>query len=315
MKWWNTSSTKHLLRTLPPEDIKRPSLLKQNLAKTERFEVLFQDLGLILNLLQQGVEHTNRTDNRVVLVPSLTRFSQKQDHPLYLGFLNRSLVVGMSLHLACTITAKDPETHLMWSRYGLQETVGLTTKVFSALGMHEVVNVQTALDKRQMELKHSLLAVFAKSPLRFVQMYVDSPHVRLSPKHLHPVSCCIVLCGLQHHQSRQSLLRAAQEYVEHIRDCALKMVGQLAARVEYVTYIDQSCGILSVLRPEHFFNVPALDAFLSRTPVVVPFCDSSDCSLVDILNQSLEHISSTLMDHLVKSSGKGGFVPSWHSFQ
>lgn len=108
------------LQALTDDDLKRHSMMKQCLARTDKFEVLELDLPFVLTLLQRAIDHTNRTDEVLKLVPSITRFGQKQDFPLYLGFLKRDKVAGMTVHFACNIRAKNKNTHLMWSRYGLQ---------------------------------------------------------------------------------------------------------------------------------------------------------------------------------------------------
>lgn len=122
--------------------------------------------------------------------------------------------------------------------------------------MHEVVNVQTRVDKTQMDVKHPILQVLNKKPLLFIQLYVDSPHCRFNLRYLHPVSGSIVLCDLQHPHTKDSMLKVASDYIDRVRDVCLKMQGQLSSRLEYVTYIDKSAGIPTFLRAQDFLRHP-----------------------------------------------------------
>ena len=162
--------------------------------------------------------------------------------------LERQGIISLTLHLACQMRAKNKEPHILWSRYWLQELVGMST--FSVLGMHECVNIQTSLEGRPVELKRPLFEVLDKTPkVRYVQMYVDSPHYHVTHRYCHLVSGLISLCDLQHHKTRAAMQRAADEYIMHVEDTTLKMVGQLSCRMEYVAVFDDASGIPGQLTP------------------------------------------------------------------
>lgn len=170
--------------------------------------------------------------------------------------------------------------------------VGCTTKQFSALGMHEVANAQTFLEK-PLDLKQPLLKVH-RAPLRFLQLYVHLPHCHNMPKHHHLVTGCIVLCSLQHPQGKASLETQAIQHIQHVNDCSKKMFSQLSARLEAVIYLDEKFGIPSVLRPEDFINEVELESLLENYLLLLPFLDSQDCSLTNILKETLNLIGSEL---------------------
>lgn len=94
-------------------------------------------------------------------------------------------------------------------------------------------------------------------------MYISSPHCHFNLKFVHPVSGTIVVCELQHEATKLVMLNAANEYVEHIKDVCLKLLGQLYSRLEYVTSFHKLTGIPYIFRAENFFNVPALDRLFS----------------------------------------------------
>lgn len=73
------------LQKIGEEDTMRPTIQKQCLSNTSKFEVLFQDLKFVLGLLDQAIQAVNSNDDHIRLVPSVTRFGQKQDYPLYVG--------------------------------------------------------------------------------------------------------------------------------------------------------------------------------------------------------------------------------------
>lgn len=118
-------------------------MVKQCLSRTEKFYVIPQDLDFIMIFLQCAIEKANESDNCVIIVPTTTKVGQKQDHCLYLGFLKTEKIESMSLHMACSIIPMDPDIHLFWSQYGLHSLVDPSRNMYSVLGMHKTVNVET----------------------------------------------------------------------------------------------------------------------------------------------------------------------------
>lgn len=282
------------LWAMSDKDMKRPTMVKQCLSKTGNFHILQQDLQFVMTLVQRAIQNANDSDEYVTLVPTVTQFGQKQDSPLYLDFLRSEEIECLTLHVACSIIHRDPDVHLFWSRNGLQKLVGTSCNMYSILGMHEAVNVQTRLNKRSLDLHQPLLDVFARTPVRFVQLYVESPHHHFDAKHVHPISGLISLCNLQHHHVKSAMSRAADEYMERLQDLCIKMKGQFSLRLEYVTCLDHSWGIPQCLRAEDYINTPALENIFEMYPAVVPFMDSDDFKVVEVLKDILNYFVCTL---------------------
>lgn len=194
--------------------------------------------------------------------------------------------------------------------------VGLTSQIFSVLGMHEAINVQTPLDGRPLDLKYPILDILSKVGfVRFVQMYTTSPHCHFNAQVLHPVAGLIVLCNLQHQKTQEAMLHAANNHINHIQDMCLKMLRQLKFRLENETVFNDSTGIPLHYCAENYINTLALESLLSKYPVMLPFQTYSDKGLISILREVLEYISSTLSGLLHESANKGGFEPSWRAYQ
>ena len=187
--------------------------------------------------------------------------------------------------------------------------------MFTILGMHEAVNIQTKTDKRSLDVHKPLLDIVARTPLHFLQMYVDSPHCQLGRGFCHPISGCVAMCDLQHLQSKLALRNAAGKYLQSLQDCLLKMRGQTRLRLEYVTYIDRSWGIPHFLRPEDGINLPALEKLFETCPVVLPFVDTESCKIVSVIHDSLDFMVSGLTGLYLTHRGKGGFDAAWQAFQ
>ena len=80
---------------------------------------------------------------------------------------------------------------LMWSRAGIQDIVGERGVLHSCLSFRDCVCCQSNLDGKLMDISPNLRQI-VKQPdrLRFVQLYVDSPHRRPHTR-FNPVSGCI----------------------------------------------------------------------------------------------------------------------------
>lgn len=125
-------------------------------------------------------------------------------------------------------------------------------------------------------------------------MFVTSPHCHFPIQYLHPVTGLIVLCNLQHHVSRLSLERAANDYISHVQDIQLKMVGQLSSQLEYVVAFNDSTGIPLHYWADNYFNSIALDSLMADYPVLVPFHITTDKEVIKVFQKSLEYISTSL---------------------
>ena len=152
--------------------------------------------------------------------------------------------------------------------------------MFTILGMHEAVNIQTKTDKRSLDVHKPLLDVVARSPL----------HCQLGRGFCHPICGCVTMCDLQHPQSKLALRNAAGKYLQSLQDILLKTRGQTRLRLEYVTYLDRSWGIPHFLRPEDGIHLPALEKLFDTCPVVLPFGDTESCKIVSVIHDSLDFL-------------------------
>ncbi|CAM4573409.1 unnamed protein product [Leuciscus chuanchicus] len=146
-----TETFKTKLRNLQPRDLARPTVLKNNLCNLALMNK--KDRRFILQLLDESIDQVTASYNHLTILKTLSIFGQKDDSSLALSRLvDLAHVQSMSIHAACTLTAKDPSTHLLWSRYGLQELVGHRGRLYTALSIHEAVNYQSKLDCSDMDI-------------------------------------------------------------------------------------------------------------------------------------------------------------------
>lgn len=191
-------SFKELICGLPSKDLCQLTIRKLSVVDNSRFHILRRD-AMFMSLINKAVDKADEC-HFMKLVILLNQFGQKDVKPLELtDILDPGEVRSVSVHFACNIVAKDPWTHLLFSRYELQELVGLKGALFTTLGMHEATNFQTNLDNTGLDVSDELLDVLAEhGKLTFLQLYADSPHTHLNTPFKHPVSEAIVTCGLSH---------------------------------------------------------------------------------------------------------------------
>lgn len=241
----------------------------------------------------------NSTDEDLLIMISVTKFGQKQEEPVILDFLDLKHVTSMSIHAACTITAKDPRVHILWSRYE----------------MHEAVNFQSNLDNKGMDVKQSLLSLFCANKLNFIQLYVVSPLVHLQMPHKHPVSGVIAMCGLAHHQTHKSMVSRALAYLTHINNLKSKLVGQLKSRIEQVVYLGEGDILPKVIKPKEYFCEEKLDELLATKPMVLPFIEDENSGPMNTLSLTMEYLTVMLWKVFQNNSGMGGYTASWTAYQ
>lgn len=94
-------------------------------------------------------------------------------------------IKSLSVHYTCNVGAQDPQVSLLFSRYGLEDLMGVRGSLFSMLGIHEATNFQSNLDNLAMDIRQELLDVLVcPSQVTVLQLYVDSPHVLLQMPHV-----------------------------------------------------------------------------------------------------------------------------------
>lgn len=304
-----------LLSQASVKDKCRPTLQKQISSETSSFHVLPQDCYYIYSLLDQAITGSTGCD---FIRPALflTRFGQKLNDNLDLtDVVAPAEVASLSVHLACTVSARDTEIHTLFSRFGLENLVGSRGSLYSVLGMHEATNYQTDLDHLPLTLSDSLLRVLKDDGrLTFLQLYVDSPHVHLKMPFKHPVSGTIVTCGLSHPQFQKALLSRAEMYVMHMKDLKEKLVSQLSLRIEQVRLYED--WVPTAICPGEHFCEPALFAMLGENALVIPFSERAyEHGLLSTLSRVLDHVVTELWRLYMTSEGVARYDACWKSFQ
>lgn len=215
------SNFQDLLRELPPRHKSRTTVRKQGTSDTARFHVLARDKEFILSLLDRAVAKANEC-HFLKVVCFLNQFGQKQTEGLMMGtVVQLTRIKSISLHFACNISAQDPRTSLLFSRYGLQDLVGVRGSLCTTLGIHKATNFHSNLDNLPMDVSEELLNAVVLLPgaqLNFVQLYVDSPQAHLQMPYKHPVSGAIVTCGLSHPNFHVAVNQRAGTYLCHMTD-------------------------------------------------------------------------------------------------
>ncbi|MGL5596829.1 MAG: hypothetical protein ACRDDA_01630 [Aeromonas sp.] len=184
---------KDKLKNVPPSDLSRPTVQKNNPNQLAKMNVLKKDKQFILQLLDESIAQVGASSESFLIIRALSKFGQKEEDPLSLETLvDLTYIHCMSVHAACTLTAQNPSTHLLWSRYGLQNLVGPRGRLYSALSIHEAVNYQSNLDGRAIDISSKLHCILRPTQVNFLQLYVNSPHLHIQTPFKHPVSGVIV---------------------------------------------------------------------------------------------------------------------------
>lgn len=301
-----------LLSMSSNEDIQRKTLQKQLLHDTAKFEVLEEDLAYILGLVEAAINDTNKDRGDIHISVSVIRLGQKQANTLDLDFLTTDKIRRTSLHVAMTMKTNDRDGNLAWSRNGMQRVMGHSANIWTNMGMHETVNIQTPLPGKPIDINRQFYRVLTSQghPINFIQFYTPTPFVRKTVKRPHPVSGLITMLDLQHHSTRQEMQAEAARYLSSMRDMQRKMVGQLALRVEYVARIESAMSNSYVARD--FFNAAEMAALLTEQALVVPFQGDE---VVKILMMTVKYLCQVLMNLQASHAGKGGFEASWKAYQ
>lgn len=135
------------IKGLPIKEKRRPTIQKTSLSSLASMNVLEQDQQFILSLLDRSISETGR--HHIKIVCTLQKFGMKSHSTLKLPKIaDPASILSTSLHIGFNIEAKDPSVLLMWSRSGLEDLVGLQGSLYTALGVHEAVNFQSALNSQ-----------------------------------------------------------------------------------------------------------------------------------------------------------------------
>ncbi len=308
------------LRALEKNDMGRESVQKNHLADPSKFNLLEQDQHFILGVLDEALQMVDTLPD-VRLMITLTQFGQKSPSVLdFDAMVDEDQLAAVSVHIAVNLVPKDPRLHVLWSRYGLEETVGNRGSLFPALSMGECSNFQSTLDGRApnpgMDWKNVLLkGVEGRGTLQFLQMYTDSPHTHLSMPYKHPVSGVVTTCNLLHHEVNKAMHVRAMRYIELMEDLMVKFVRPLSCRLEAVKLFKPQ-QLPDILNPEHIFCDAALMKMLRDVPIIVPFVDGTDGKgILHIIRHTISYLTAMLNDNYQTRKGRGGFEAAWRCYQ
>lgn len=309
---------KALLCDMVPRNMDRPSMQKAKFYDLSKFNVVAGDQGFVLMLLQKSIRKVSDS-MQVKIMLTLSQFGQKMDDIIdYSGIVDVQYIKCVSLHTACNIHAKDPRVHLMWSRYGIEEVVGNRGSVFSTLCMNEAANFSSNLDHREIDITRTLRGVFKEAELgyslNFVQLYCNTPHSRMSKVFMHPVSGCIVNCGLCHPRFLKVMTARAKNYLRHMSDLCLKFGPTVRARIEQVALFEHD--LHHAMDSESTFDEHALSNLLMNKPLLVPFTDVK-CTggVMSVVQDVARHMVEKLRCLLESNNGKGGYDATWAAYQ
>lgn len=165
------------LKGLPPRNLARPSVMKNDLGNLTRMNVLAGDQRFLLDLFMSSVKDVN-VDMDIYL--RLTKFGQRDRGWFDLRRLvDTRGVADISYHAAVNIQpSSDASVDLLWSRCGLQEVVGQQGTLFPTYSMTETANHQSNLDHLPMDVDPRLMGVLRREDVKvsFVQLYAVTPH-------------------------------------------------------------------------------------------------------------------------------------------
>ncbi len=206
--------------------------------------------------------------------------------------------------------------HLMLSRAGLEEMVGLRGSLYSTLSFNECSNYQSNLDGRPLDVCRPLLNVAypgeeRRGTLNFLQVYTDSPHTHMTSSYKHPVSGVITTCGLMNHDTTRAIHPRAKEYVNHMEDFEAKLVKHLSCRLEQVRlFQDTDCP--AFIRPKALFTASsAWQSSWLKMPCSSPILNMVEgIGILTMLQEALHFLNSMLRWTSDKNSGRGGFYKS-----
>jgi len=114
--------------------------------------------------------------------------------------------VKILLHPAITIHVHDrvdegmKNVSLLWSRSGLRRIVGSRGTLYSTLSLTAAGNFQSNLDGRPLTVKPEVKEVFTvpEEHIVFLQMYADTPHIKVFDLMDHPITGILSSCELLH---------------------------------------------------------------------------------------------------------------------
>lgn len=308
----------HRLRACSPEDLERPTMMKNDLTNLKKLSIVRSDQIFILKSFMDSFFEVD-IDPDMQLVLSLSRFGQKDEEPFDLEKVaDPSGVLSISYHVACTVRSADPSVDLLFSRHGLQDVVGKRGNLFPVYSMSEACNFQSNLDHLPLDIDSRVVDIFQTRDktfrLNFVQLYATTPHVHESSPVKHPISRIITTCGLHIEKHKQKLRKDAQSYFGHVDDLTRKTITRTAARIEavFLTYH----GFPTKFSASDFFRRDNMEILFETVPMFLPFRDNDQgVGLRHVMQRVAKHIHSQLFKLVNEKEGMGGYHNSWAAFQ
>ncbi|CAM4549396.1 unnamed protein product [Leuciscus chuanchicus] len=167
------------LKGLPPRDLARASIMKNDLGNLTKMNVLAGDQRFLLDLFMSSVKDVN-VDVDMGIYLTLTKFRLRDRGWFDLRRLvDTRRVADISYHVAVNIhPSSDGTVNLLWSHCGLQEVVGQRGTLFSSYSMTETANFQSNLDHLPMDVDPRLMDVMLSQDVKvnFLQLYTVTPH-------------------------------------------------------------------------------------------------------------------------------------------
>lgn len=307
------------LEAASQEEKHRDTLMKNSLYDLKYWDVLPQDQDYVFTLMDRAVNQSKSILptglNPVVL---LWQFGQKQRVDLDVSSLvHVNAIKHLSIHSAVTLDMSVSNTHLFWSRAGLQDLINTRGSLFSCYTFSEASNFQSNLDGRPLDIRGELRNI-SRFPrhITFVQLYATTPHRCASKCCPHPISGSIVSCGLLHPQTTSKFIRHGTDYINNVKDNIGKMGHPSCARLEIVTRHD---GIppSTHLNGRTMIDSDQLHDILESRPLMIPFYDeqSEDISFSSVIVTICNHLAEKLKGLFNLHRNRGGFEESWTAFQ
>ena len=279
------------------------TLAKNDMNDVRKLFVLPDDSSLILNEFQKSIEEAE-IDNHFEIISFCFRFGDKATDGVSLNHFKREHIKRVTIH--CAVDISSDEIELMWSRAGVQEIVGERGVLNSCLSFRDCVCYQSNLDGRLMDISPELRQIVQQpDKLRFVQLYVDTPHRRPNTRY-NPVSGCIAGGMVFPKSTADAFVRDAKKYISTLNS-NFTLMNNASCRIEFVCEIEPKDRILAT----DCLYMEKIDRILRTHPMLVPFEKGTN----RIIQTVGFWITKSLIEFLDQFSATGNIEGIWKSFQ
>lgn len=296
------------LKGLLVKDIATDTLSKNNLDNVKKMFVLPGDREIILSVFQQSLECTELVLPGFVPLLYTFRFGEKCKTPILLPVRDKSGVKDICVHVGINISSDNYD--FMWCREGVNNLLGKRGQITSSLSFFECVNFQSNLDGRALGVGRKVLEICRfPDDVRFVQVYLDTPHRR--PKTVvHPVSASVILAeGILRRPSQTKLNQDALQYLSEIRN-NFNQLREGKCRMEFVVALPRVCRHLDA---SDLVYEEKLLRLLKEEPMIVPF--EKGQNIIGCIREVGLHLCEKLTNAYRIHRGTGDSVAVWQSYQ